>query len=176
MSIADALKVVDLKEFEDRRKFGGRNVEGFSAPLPPVNLTNEEVKRYSVVFDQIAPRQWFWPNFTPEEVACKGTGLVPINYRPFIETMDALQALRTEMRAPFFLTSMYRSPAYNAHVGGARRSQHQQGRAVDISTFNLDRERLVRLAREIGFRGIGFYKTFIHLDTRNGRSTTWGRP
>ena len=42
------------------------------------------------------------------------------------------------------ITSAYRSASYNASVGGAKKSQHQQGFAVDVrlrGTTVADRQR-----------------------------------
>ena len=176
MSIENDLKAADPMRVDlVARSFGSRNILGAPAMPNFEDMNARETFNTAIMFDAIRPRDWFWPNFTPEEIACKGTGLVPIKSTAFIETMDALQALRTEMQKPFFVTSMYRSPKYNKHVGGAAKSQHPLARAVDISTFNLDRAQLVQAAKRLGFRGVGYYKTFIHLDTRK-RAATWGKP
>lgn len=74
------------------------------------------------------------------------------------------------------ITSAYRSPEYNASVGGARNSQHVQGRAVDIiwpTSSTEGRQRFLQLAIDVGFNGIGTYNSFIHVDTR-GYKATWG--
>ena len=137
-------------------------------------MNAEEIEAAAIPFDAVAPRDWPWANFAPVEVACRGTGLVP-THETFRDAMDRLQALREAMDRPLFVTSGYRTPAYNRHVDGAPRSQHRLGRAFDIATFGLDAARLEALAREYGFRGIGRYQRFLHIDTRP-RAATWGRP
>ena len=42
---------------------------------------------------QVPADAWHWPNFSPEEVACRGTGKVGIDP----EAMAALQALRARL-------------------------------------------------------------------------------
>lgn len=61
-----------------------------------------------------------------------------------------------------------RTRSYNAGVGGASDSQHIYGRAVDIArnSFKESPVELGKIAVELGFTGIGFYDTHIHLDDR----------
>ena len=79
------------------------------------------------------------------------------------------------------ITSAYRSPAYNASVGGAKKSQHQQGNAVDVRMSNTsvaDRQRFLRIAASKGIQGFGCYfpassgGNFIHCDI--GGKRQWG--
>jgi hypothetical protein len=54
-------------------------------------------------------------------------------------------------------------------------SEHWNGRALDISTSNMnhnDKIRLVSSALEAGFTGFGFGNTILHVDT--GRRRYWG--
>ena len=72
----------------------------------------------------------------------------------------------------------YRNPVYNAGLNppGAKASMHLSGMAVDL-TWNgfrgrsVEVTRFVRLAREVGFTGIGYYNSFIHVDV--GRERFW---
>ncbi len=101
-----------------------------------------------------------WPNFLPEEMACKGTGALKISPR----LLDGLQRLRADVATTLVINSAYRSPAHNAAVGGAPNSWHVQGLAADISLRTVPRWRLVRAACAAGFLGIGLYDSFVHLD------------
>ena len=54
-----------------------------------------------------------------------------------IENLRALaenvfQPLRDGLAVPIFVSSGYRSPDLNRAIGGARRSQHMEGRALDL--------------------------------------------
>lgn len=115
-----------------------------------------------------------WPNFTPEEVACRGDGELKLN----LAAMDRLQALRNRIGRPLILNSAYRSLAYNKKVGGVPGSIHTKGAAFDVSMLNHDPEEFARLARAGGFTGVGFYPpgkgNFVHIDTMDG--DTWGKP
>ncbi|MQQ09119.1 DUF882 domain-containing protein [Epibacterium sp. SM1979] len=113
---------------------------------------------------------WRWPNFSPEEIACRGTSKVGIDF----DAMEKLQALRNRLGTPIILNSAYRSPEHNSAVGGATRSQHLKAKAFDVSMANHDPEQFELAARAVGFTGFGFYKrnNFIHIDT--GPDREWG--
>ena len=113
---------------------------------------------------------WRWPNFSPAEIACRGTGKLLLNEA----ALDKLQALRNRLGKPLILRSAYRSPEHNRSVSGAKASKHLEGIAFDIAMANHDPEAFEDSAREIGFRGFGFYPRsgFIHIDLGPVRS--WG--
>lgn len=82
--------------------------------------------------------------------------------------------------------SWYRSPAYNASIGGASRSEHKTGRATDVQIVVRTRAgKRVRLAPkfvallaarhvpEVNRGGIGTYTTFTHLDNRPNGPARW---
>lgn len=73
------------------------------------------------------------------------------------------------------VNSGYRSPAYNRSIGGASRSKHMGGQAIDVSWNGMttqNREEFINIAYEEGFLGIGRYGTrFVHVDL--GPRRTW---
>ena len=75
---------------------------------------------------------WRWPDFSPAEIACRGTGKLLVN----AEALDRLQALRRALGRPMIVNSAYRSPEHNARVGAAKSAQHLSGAACDISRAN----------------------------------------
>lgn len=107
---------------------------------------------------------WHWPSFSPEEIACRGTGKLLVDPR----AMDMLQALRDRIGKPMIVNSGYRSPEHNRAVGGAARSKHMEGIAFDVRMDNHDPQAFMAAAREIGFKGIGEYPDlgFTHIDAR----------
>ena len=113
---------------------------------------------------------WRWPNFSPAEVACRGTGKLLANEA----ALDALQALRARLGKSLIIRSAYRSPEHNRAVGGAKASKHMEGIGFDIGMANHDPEAFEAAARAIGFQGFGFYPRsgFIHVDLGPARS--WG--
>ncbi len=115
---------------------------------------------------------WRWPDFSPAEIACRGTGRLKLHP----EAMDRLQALRDRLGKPMIVTSAYRSPAHNKAVEGAPRSKHMDGTAFDISMANHDPVAFEAAARAVGFLGFGTYprSNFMHVDLGPARS--WGPP
>ena len=112
-----------------------------------------------------------WPAryFKPEEFGRKTSRGSLIVARALLQKLDTLRA---EFDKPLRINSGYRDPAYNAKVGGSKKSRHQLGWAVDISTRGMtpsDRRRLLKLAKKVGFTGIGYYSTFIHFDIGSKR-------
>lgn len=123
-------------------------------------------------WESVPAADWKWENFSPQELACKGSGELLVNR----DAMDRLQRLRKAMGHPLIVVSAYRSHRHNAAVGGAKNSMHLQGRAFDISTVNVDPQTLMDVAKRVGFGGIGTYprQGFVHVDT--GPVQSWGDP
>ncbi|WGG59344.1 YcbK family protein [Brucella intermedia] len=118
----------------------------------------------------VPERSWRWKNFSPAEIACRGTGSLRINE----EALDKLQALRDRLGKPLIVRSAYRSPAHNRAVGGAPRSKHMDGTAFDIAMANHDPVAFEAAARAVGFLGFGYYPRsgFMHIDL--GPARQWG--
>jgi zinc D-Ala-D-Ala carboxypeptidase len=121
-------------------------------------------------YKDVPKGQWRWENFSPREIACKGTGKLLVDE----VALDKLQELRDKLGVPLIITSAYRSPEHNRKVGGAKNSYHMQGIAFDIRMDNHDPDFFEIAAREVGFRGIGYYvkQGFMHIDL--GPERTWG--
>ena len=129
----------------------------------------EPVKTYRHWRD-VPERAWRWKNFSPAEIACRGTGQLKLHP----EAMDKLQALRDRLAKPLIIRSAYRSPEHNRAVGGATRSKHMDGTAFDIAMANHDPVAFEAAAQEVGFLGFGYYPRsgFMHIDL--GPARTWG--
>ena len=115
---------------------------------------------------------WVTRMVPPEEGWTRLDGTVKVLIRRFYD------AARAEgiISGPIFLNSGYRNPVYNEEVDGARASQHLQGTACDLTWSGFDPNRsqtYANLARRIGFRGVGYYNTFIHFDI--GPERFWDR-
>jgi uncharacterized protein YcbK (DUF882 family) len=87
-----------------------------------------------------------------------------------------LQRLRSKLDRPMFVNSGFRCVTHNINTGGTRKSKHLEGIAADISVLDwtsAEKYECLQLAFELGFKGIGIYKRFIHLDTRAGQGKLW---
>lgn len=123
-------------------------------------------------FRDVPETLWRWKNFSPAEIACRGTGQIKLHP----EALDRLQALRDQLGKPLIVRSAYRSPEHNRNVGGAPRSKHMDGTAFDIAMGNHDPVAFAEAARAVGFLGFGTYPRsgFMHIDL--GPARNWGEP
>jgi hypothetical protein len=128
------------------------------------------LQRYFANWRDVPPERWRWRNFSPAEIACRGSGSILIDD----DALDKLQALRDRLNKPLIVISGYRSREHNREVGGAKHSKHMDGTAFDISMANHDPAAFEAAARAVGFRGFGFYPRsgFMHIDT--GPARQWG--
>lgn len=87
-----------------------------------------------------------------------------------------LESFRNAIGEQVILTSVYRSPAYNAAIGGSNRSQHMAFTAADFQVSVGGNtgdwaDILKRLRQQGAFEGgIGIYRSFVHVDTRGSRA------
>lgn len=95
-------------------------------------------------------------------------------------TLRVADELAKRLDAPLVrINSAYRSPRYNARIGGAAsHSQHLNNNALDLkfACGGSEAARLARRLRDEGafVGGIGIYRNFVHLDTRGENVTWWG--
>jgi len=92
------------------------------------------------------------------------------------EVVTNLEGVSQQVGYQLQVTSGYRSPEYNANVGGAKKSQHMLGNATDIVQTGLttqQRKDFIQAAIDNGFTAIGVYNTFTHIDIR-GAKVAWG--
>jgi hypothetical protein len=93
------------------------------------------------------------------------------------EAALAADEARHRLGSGITITSAYRSPAYNKAIGGAAGSLHMQFRALDLVPVRVTPVQLRNVLRKmrsegvVGCRGIGTYRTFVHVD--NGPSRDW---
>lgn len=113
--------------------------------------------------------------FTKSELACKkvskkGNCGCGGSYVYNEDAVHRLDNLREIIGVPFSPNSAYRCPVHNANVGGAKNSMHVHGRAFDIPIKGkMTREVIHKVARLVGFTGIGHYANFVHVDTGTPR-------
>jgi hypothetical protein len=75
----------------------------------------------------------------------------------------------------FNIVSAYRDPKRNKKAGGAKKSQHIHGNAIDIDVSGLskpERLKLIQTASANGFTGVGVYNNSLHFDVGGRRA--WG--
>lgn len=89
-----------------------------------------------------------------------------------INIVCAAQDIRDHFGSGVGVSSSYRSPSYNKSQKGATASEHILGNALDIYPINGNVKKLKESVKEIRVSGgIGFYKTFVHID--EGKKRFW---
>jgi len=81
--------------------------------------------------------------------------------------MIKLEKLRELMDIPLIPISAMRCVFWNGMVGGQRKSQHIYGNASDFwFQDQIEKERFIRIAENVGFLGIGTGNHLVHIDNR----------
>lgn len=116
------------------------------------------------------------PHFGLAEFACRDHTAYPLEWLqdrllPLCETLEIVR--EAAGGRPLRIISGFRSEAYNRKIGGARASQHVQGRAADIQHPKLTAGELHVLVLDLyrggklpRLGGLGAYETFVHCDVR----------
>ena len=78
--------------------------------------------------------------------------------------MSKIVQLRIIFNKPIHIDSGFRCRAHNKAEDGSKNSAHMRGRAVDIRITPENKSKLLELAIHLGFKRLGFGKTFLHLD------------
>ena len=106
-------------------------------------------------------------NFHVNEFSCHdGTDTVLVDKK----LLPVLEGIRAHFGAPVIVLSGYRTPGYNAKVGGREHSQHQLGRAADIRIPGVKPSDIYAFLDAHHEGGLGSYGSFTHVDTRGHRS------
>lgn len=113
----------------------------------------------------IATDWGLYPNFSKREFDCSQTGENQMR----ADFMALLQELRTAYGKPMTVSSGYRSPRHSIEAKKASPGVHASGYACDIAVQGGDAYRVLKLALELGFTGVGVQQKgggrFLHLDT-----------
>lgn len=133
-------------------------------------------KDYTLVYE--SDTDYLVNNFTAKEVSKwffkkeynKGAAM-PISF----DVLTALQMIRDKYGVPMYVTSATRN---YIPTGGSTNSAHMKGVAIDFKFLQDNNTLIKKLMKEqeqktpffcslvaAGLRGIGFYDTFVHIDT-----------
>lgn len=108
-------------------------------------------------------------NFEVSEFACRdGSDAVLVAPR----LVMVLQSIRSHFGVPVVIHSAYRTPQYNAKVGGVTDSQHCYGTAADITVRGQKPVDVAAYARQLmpDWGGVGVYDSFCHIDVRETKA------
>ena len=88
----------------------------------------------------------------------------------FVSTslVEILESIRKHFNKTVYINSAYRNPAYNAMIGGAKKSMHMYGMAADIHINGVTPKQIAEFAETLipDTGGIGIYDNFCHIDVR----------
>lgn len=101
-----------------------------------------------------------------------------------IPTVRIADTIRAAYGSPILVVSGMRPDSYNKLVGGSPTSEHTVFKALDLRPADGDMARfrvivaaVVQAYRDMGVNvGLGYYNTFIHIDTNaigKTRNRTW---
>lgn len=112
-------------------------------------------------------------HFKAREFACR-SGADAVLIAPRL--VMVLETIRAHFGSAVTINSGYRTPEYNAKVGGVARSQHCYGTAADIVVKGQTPEAVAAFARTLmpDWGGVGVYKGFTHIDVREARADWTG--
>jgi len=170
----DEADILSFDDFETLFKV----VVGAEAPSP-------RVQEFTDFFDTLGAKHFKASEFLFMGGAHHGTGscagknvMPPKTLWHELETLvPVLDAVRAELGHPIRLTSIYRGPAYNTCIGGAKSSQHLLFKAADCVVKGASTKDLHKAAKDVRGRGdfkggIGLYNSFVHIDVR-GYNADW---
>ena len=148
----------------------------FECPTCP---SSEEMKQVAALDENGIPGKF---TFEPQVVNqndfegkyLKGAGYKKVNKDVYFKLLRTIAQTGEEVK----INSAYRSAGKNASVGGASKSKHMTGDAIDVRVTGDYKKRaeFVVAASRAGFKGIGVYSTFIHLDIAGRRAWVAGEP
>lgn len=106
-------------------------------------------------------------HFRLREFACQDGTPIVILHQALVYHLDRL---RERFQSAVYVTSGFRTAAYNASVQGRDNSTHLWGGAADVIVDNTPPEDVQDWAEDQGFGGVGRYEKFTHLDVwKEGR-------
>lgn len=164
VEIADT--VAEQKEFGYAYARGILATLGVKEEVATVKTLNKvKSKVYTKSIKQCGKNYKITDHFTLGEFQCHN-GDDTVKYD--IQTVTAMEAARMFFGYPITVTSAYRPAGYNKKVGGATKSYHVKGMAVDHYAKSVSYSLLAKFYEVYGMKGIGCYYDdhFCHLDSR----------
>ena len=126
------------------------------------------------------------PHMSWCELACHDAAQTPYPHKWRRSRLPKLAGVfehfRTDVGQAIKIECAYRTPEHNRRKGGVQKSQHIEGRALDLHTPpRWTRQMFHQLARDIArsdhrIGAIGYYRWGVHVDTRprGRRIIAWG--
>jgi len=152
------------------------NIEDYKPPLevvpqpsqPTGKLIRIAGKGQVRTTDPIVPGgNFIWAEATKDGTRLPVNEMISNNIIRMAKRMDEVRSRLGDRSIT--VTSWYRPPAVNRAVGGASRSTHLQGHGVDFVVAGLSPGEVQRQLDPWWSGGLGYGRTFTHLDNRGYR-------
>jgi hypothetical protein len=139
----------------------------------------EKVGRYQPAYQQALSGQ---TGLTTEQVSPSSIGNEGLIFAPGVDQRitapiaDRTKTIQNVFGKRLTITSGYRDPERNEKAGGAPKSAHLRGNAVDVDVSSMskdERVKLIQTASALGIGGIGIYNNAMHFDIEGRR--VWGQ-
>lgn len=176
MAAFDRSKEEDVDDEVDETS-EAEGVEAIELPEPPMSASSSAPSEGALTFRSAQPDKQLSPHFKLSEFHCRDGSPVPTASVDGLTRLcvDVLEPLR-EKFGVCKVSSGFRSEAHNKKVNGAARSYHRYdlrpGFAAADLTFKTGSpaQWFQEADRVLGNSGgAGRYKTFVHVDNREGR-------
>lgn len=113
--------------------------------------------------------------FTKDEINFVSFGCEDGYDRMSIKALIMFDNLRHQLGFSLNPTAAFRTKEFDKMQGRSGTGRHTKGIAMDFHCPNDGvRGEIITKALELGFRGIGVGKTFVHIDCREGDLKIWG--
>jgi len=116
-------------------------------------------------------------NFTLKEMSCRCGCEMPKDVLNNVQKLaNQLQIIRNKVNVPITINSAYRCPKHNSIIGGAKSSQHLQGKASDIVIEGYSNDDVADLIEELIASGdilqggLGRYNSFKNYEIRKTKA------
>lgn len=141
------------------------------------------MNRWSAIFQSLRPKPKARSrspkvsrHFREHELRCKcGCGTMFVTAR----SLAKLDLFRDILGVPVYLNSACRCPIHNQREGGVPLSKHRSTAerpscAYDVNFIKMGvtKTEVISAAKKAGFKGLGLYRTFVHIDDRE-RHAQW---
>lgn len=170
---ASALSLIELVENRDRQKAEAAEADSETNDLNSKSGTSMKLPNGDIVYQNqriIKEIPLTWGEVT------KGCSRKPVSNKIVTginKVTKTFGEVRDKFESPLSITSGYRDPVSNRKCGGASRSQHLTGNALDVFPLNGNLTKLYQVCKgcdTVDGLGDGRHKGFVHIDARGHRA------
>lgn len=116
----------------------------------------------------------FTTHFNSKEFSCQCSYPECIEQKISKKLVEDLETCRQEFKQSVIINSGYRCSKHNEDIGGAKNSQHKNGKAADTRPKLLTTDSMDEWFKIVSrtFKALGIAQSFIHVDVREVEGST----